>query len=44
MRKLAALAFALSSLALFAERDTAIYRGKLTSDLNANGNRITSVG
>ena len=42
--KLAALAFALSSLALFAERDTAIYRGKLTSDLNANGNRITSVG
>ena len=44
MRKLAALAFALSSLALFAERNTAIYRGKLTSDLNANGNRITSVG
>ena len=44
MRKLAALAFALSSLALFAERDMAIYRGKLTSDLNANGNRITSVG
>ena len=43
MRKLAALAFALSSLALFAERDMAIYRGKLTSDLNANGNRITSV-
>ena len=44
MRKLAALAFALSSLALFAERDMAIYRGKLTSDLNANGKRITSVG
>ena len=44
MRKLAALAFALSSLALFAERDMAIYRGKLTSDLNANGNRIASVG
>ena len=43
MRKLAALALALSSLALFAERDMAIYRGKLTSDLNANGNRITSV-
>ena len=43
MRKLAAFAFALSSLALFAERDMAIYRGKLTSDLNANGNRITSV-
>ena len=44
MRKLAALAFALSTLALFAERDMAIYRGKLTSDLNANGKRITSVG
>ncbi len=44
MKRLTAIGFAaLAAAACAFGRDTAIYNGKLTSDLNANGNAVTSL-